>query len=570
MFAVIAAGHRVRSLLLRRRLAYEAQLGASRLVGLAALGVGLAAVVFGGAFGGGAYVRIKEAPELLLSGTSAVLWGLAAALVFSSLGHAAQAFFQAKDLWLWDSAPTGAGPRFVDRFTETAVAALPPTLALGSLGLVGYVVGGGLGVGGALRAVVAILLTAPLPVAIGVAVAHIGGAVLPAGRLRRLSLLLLGVSLTAVLVWFRQARVERLLSEEGAHQLLQTAKSTGPLGPSFAPPQLLARFVVDGDVFGFVVGVGSVAAIVGAAFALHVLLYDRARKLAVDESPSGVRPGSLAERLLLAVTAPLPTDLMPLVRKDLLAFVRDPAQWSQVVLLLGVGVLYVVNASALEEGLTPLAPPWGGIFLAGAHTGIVGFIAGGLAVRFAFPQLGLEGPAVWILDGAPVPAGRLLLAKWCAAVPVVVVYPVVLGVVGAVVLGFSPARVLWTSAWLVVFAFGVAALGVFRGARAPLFDAASLSELAMGPGAVSTMVLATVFAFVGSIATLVAAGLFAFRARLGAPAVVGGIAVMAVAVAVVVVAARAAFHAAVLALARRRTEPERSVKHSAGSLDAAA
>jgi len=552
----VVAGQRVRGLLLRRRLVAEVARGHGRAAGLAALGVGLAAVVFGVACAGGFYVRWKSAPELLHSGTTTALTGLVAALVFSSLGHAAQAFFTAKDLWLWDSAPTGAGPRFVDRLTETAVAALPAAMAVGGLGLVGLALGGGLGVAGALRAMVAVIVSAPLPLAAGVVLAHVGGAVLPAGRLRRVSLLVLGVAVAAALVWFRRARVERLLTEEGAHELLQSAKDAGAVGPSWSPARRLADFVVDGEVAGCFVAAATTLAVLALAFATHRALYDRARKLAVDESPTGVLQGSVAARLLGWAVRLLPVDLRPMAPKDLLAFVRDPGQWGQVVLLVGVGVLYLVNASALGDGLRVLGG-FGVVVLLAAHTGIVAFIAGGLAVRFAFPQVGLEGPAVWIVDGAPLSSDRLLRAKLVAAVPVVVLFPLALAAVGGVMLGFSPFAWAWSTALLGAVAVAIAASATFRGAEHPLFDATSLSELAVGPGAMTMMVLATVLAGVASMGAFVAGGAWYARGfvhDLVTDAALGLVFVVAASVAPVagVVVARRAFARGVAALDERR------------------
>jgi ABC-2 type transport system permease protein len=578
--SVVVAGQRVRLLLLRRRLATELARGRSRAVGLGALAAGFAVVVFGVAFAGGFYVRWKSAPELLSSGTSAALTGLVAALVFSSLGHAAQAFFTAKDLWLWDSAPTGAGPRFVDRLTETAVAALPAVLALGTLGLVGWSLGGGLGAAGALRAIVAMLVAAPLPLCAGVVFAHVGGAILPAGRLRRASLLVLGVGVAAALVWFRRARVERLLTEEGAHELLRSAKDAGAVGPSWSPARWLGTFVVDGDVALLAQASAVTGTALLLAFGVHRALYDRARKLAVDESPTGVLQGSLAATLLRVVARPLPVDLRPMVQKDLLAFVRDPGQWGQVVLLVGVGVLYVVNASALGDGLRVIGA-FGAVVLLAMHTGIVSFIAGGLAVRFAFPQVGLEGPAVWIVDGAPLRADRLLLAKLVASLPVVVFFPLALAGVGGAVLGFSPSSWLWSTALIAAVALAIAASATFRGALHPLFDATSLSELAIGPGAMSTMVLTTALAGLGALGAFVAGSCWYARAWVAGAAATGGLVVGGVVAVVVPVAigtwlARRAFVAGAAALDERRVvgsaggaaRASAPAQDSAGGIDA--
>jgi len=249
-----------------------------------------------------------------------------------------------------------------------------------------------------------------------------------------------------------------------------------------------------------------------------------------------------------------PNDVRPLLRKDLLAFVRDPAQWGQVFLLGGVGVLYIVNASALGDGLVLVSPPMRGMVLVAAHTGIIGFIAGGLAARFAFPQVGLEGPAVWILDSAPLRPRRLLFSKWLASFPIVVFFPAVLAVVGGVLLDFSPLRTLWSALVITGFAVGVAGLAVFRGAQHPLFDAVSLSELAMGPGAVSTMILATSLAFVLSIASFAAAGLFSWRDVTGIGGVVVGLLVLLLPLATTARAARTSFVRGAAALFERQVD----------------
>jgi hypothetical protein len=549
------AGQRVRATLLRRRLGAELARDRARTAGFVGIGVGVGGIIFGTAFGGAWWAVTQKAPELVQTGTVVGLTGLAIALVFSSLGHAAQAFFSAKDLWLWESAPTGVVARFVDRFTETAVAAVPPTLALGSLGIVGLQLGGGGGVGAALRALVAVALVSVVPVAAGVVLAHLGGALLPAGRLRRLSLVLLGMGLTAGLVWFRQLRVERLLTEQGAAELLGAAQGLTTMGPSWGPPRQLATFIVDGDLAHLLGGGAGVVVAFLVALVTHAVAYDRARKLAVDEAPTGVVAGSVGARILDLVTRPVGADIRPLLQKDLLAFVRDPGQWGQVILLVGVGVLYVVNVSVMGEGFSAIMG--GAVLIVAMHVGIVSFIAGGLAARFAFPQVGLEGQAVWIVDGAPISWPRLLTAKWLAALPVVAFFPALLGVAGAVVLDFGPGRALWTSAVIAVVATLFAGLGVARGAHKPLFDAASLSELAMGPGAISTVVQSTVFAGVFCIAALVVEGVAwgVERGRLEAVvAVPVGLFALLVPLLALVVVVRRALRDGVRGLLARREE----------------
>lgn len=564
----VLAGFRVRRTLGARRLRAELAQGRGRAWGIVLLGLAVGATVFGVACAASIYVTWRGAPELVRSLVSVVLLGLSGALVLSSLGHAANSFFSAKDLWFWDSTPVPRWARFVDRATDTAVHALPMTLALGALAIVGSVVGAGLGVAAVARAIIAVVLTGLIPMSLGIVLAHVGGALLPAGKLRRVSLLFLGVAVAAGLVWFRRARIEKVLTEEGAAELLATARSYKELGPAFLPSSYGSSFIIDGSLTGFAGLMGWSLGMVALALLSHRFLSTRARDLAVDESPVGIIHGSLRDRALKAAVRPVEKRLRPVVEKDLLAFLRDPAQWGQVLLLLGVGALYLVNADALRQGFAQM-PEIGAAILPAMHTGLVAFIAAGLAVRFAFPQVGLEGPAVWIVDGSPLHPRQLMTAKWIASMPVVVIYPSLIGVAGGFVLDMNATLWIATTVICAVVSLGVAAFGVGRGALKPLFDAASLSELAMGPGAISTMMWSVAYAFIGSVGALFA-GIFVATARVNDWPVAVGVAGSALCVLVPCALAwnagqKALLEGSIAFVRRREDEAERAFAERASS-----
>ena len=559
-FLAVRAGMRARAVLLRRRLELELGRGTARAVGMATIAVIIAATIFGVGFGLAAFVTLKGAPELVRTGTALLLHFISGALVLSSLGHAAQCFFSAKDLWLWDSTPAPAWARFTDRATETAVAAAPTTLALGVLALLGIAAGGALGPLAMLRACVAVVLVASVPVSVGILLAHLGGAMLPAGALRRVSLLILGVTVCATLVWFRSARIEKVLTPEGAAQLLANAKAVKEVGPALLPSSLGASFVVDGDGVAFLGLLAWAVALFTLAFGAHRFLSRRARDLAVDESPVGLIRGSAREDLLKLAVRLVPLELRPVVQKDLLAFFRDPAQWGQVLLLLGVGALYLVNASILRDGFGSMQEI-GAAVLPAMHVGLVTFIAAGLSVRFGFPQIGLEGPAVWIVDGSPLKPRALMSAKVFAGLPVVVIYPGLVAVVGGFVLHFGFALWVLTTILCVLVSLGVCAFAVGRGAIDPLFDAASLSELAIGPGALSTMLLSVSLAFFASIGALCAGTLMVAGGQVNLPALAtltgATLAVLAPSVAALWAGRRALDKGAVAFVKRREDEATR-------------
>lgn len=546
----LVAGLQAKGRIWLRRAARERERGLPRLLGLIGLLLVTALVVYFAAATAGYWLKLKGATEFVQPALSVVYLGVVGALLLSCLGHCASAFFTAQDLWFWNASAAPRWARFIDRVVDAGAAALPATLALGGVALFGFLRGADLPMV-LLRAMLALVLVAQLPLAVSVCVAHIGGALLPAGRLRRWSLVFVGVVVAVGLGGFRRARLERLVTEDGAAEFLANQQALTDIGPAWLPSNLAARFAVEGAPLPLLTLCVSVVVAYGLAYFTHRMLYLRARDLADDEAPMGLRAGSWAERALRRFTTVAPEGLRPLLAKDLLVFARDPAQWSQLVLLLGIAVVYLVNLEALRVGFEPF--PWAkGIFLGGMHVGMATFIAAGLAARFAFPQVGLEGPAVWFLEASPLSPRDILRAKVYASLPVVCLFPTVVATLGGGVLGLSPVAWVLTTMTVAALSASLAALGTGRGGVLPVFDAVSVSELAMGPGALSTMVIAVALAAVASLFTMVGGALLRFSGPL-----IGALGALVCAVLPSLLAAwlaRRALNAGTDALCRRRED----------------
>ncbi|MFZ9889005.1 MAG: putative ABC transporter permease subunit [Myxococcota bacterium] len=557
----LVAGLKTKARLWQRRAARERERGVPRLLGILALIFATAMAVYFAAATAGYWLRLRAATEFVQPALSVVYLGVFGALLLSCLGHCASAFFTAQDLWFWNASAAPRWARFTDRVVEAGAGALPATLALGGIALVGFLRGADMPLA-LMRSLLALFLVAQLPLGLSVCAAHIGGAVLPAGRLRRWSLVVVGVVVTVFLGAFRRARLERLVTEEGAAQFLAQQQSFTEVGPRWLPSNLAARFAVEGRITPLLELCGLVVLAYTLAYLAHKALYLRARDLADDESPTGLRAGSWAEKAQRRFAAIAPRPLRPLLAKDLLVFVRDPAQWSQLVLLLGIAVIYLVNLEALRLGFEPF--PWAkDVFLGGMHVGLATFIAAGLAARFAFPQMGLEGPAVWFLEASPLEPREVLQAKTIASLPVVCAFPTIVAAIGGGVLGLSPFLWVLTTVTVASVSAALAALGTGRGSVIPIFDAVSVSELAMGPGALSTMVLAVGVAGTASLFSMLGGALLRFGGPVVGPA--GAVCCALLPSALAMWLARRALTAGSDALCRRREEgPSRSGGYAGG------
>src|SRR4029077_21282006 len=107
--------------------------------------------------------------------------------------------------------------------------------------------------------------------------------------------------------------------------------------------------------------------------------------------------------------------------KDLKIFLRDVTQWSQLLLLLALVVLYLYNFSVLDIQRNPYMSGFIKNVYAFVTLGMAGFVMATVAVRFVFPAVSAEGDAFWIIRTAPISLHDFMWSKfWTGLVPVFV------------------------------------------------------------------------------------------------------------------------------------------------------
>jgi hypothetical protein len=86
-------------------------------------------------------------------------------------------------------------------------------------------------------------------------------------------------------------------------------------------------------------------------------------------------------------------------RKDLLIFLRDPAQWSQLLILVGVLAVsgWGFRAAADQASLAELAKvlPYASVVLFGVGSWVGTLITAAACARLVFPMVSLEGQGFW-------------------------------------------------------------------------------------------------------------------------------------------------------------------------------
>ena len=108
--------------------------------------------------------------------------------------------------------------------------------------------------------------------------------------------------------------------------------------------------------------------------------------------------------------------------KEIRIFFRDSTQWSQLLLLGVLVVVYVYNVKVL-----PLYSGEGVSFLlinviSFLNLGLAGFVVAAIAARFVFPAMSLEGRMMWLLRSSPLDVRALFWSKyWVGALPLLLV-----------------------------------------------------------------------------------------------------------------------------------------------------
>ncbi|MGE5840246.1 MAG: putative ABC transporter permease subunit, partial [Deltaproteobacteria bacterium] len=206
------------------------------------------------------------------------------------------------------------------------------------------------------------------------------------------------------------------------------------------------------------------------------------------------RAGKRALDLFVAlVKKPLKPEAGAMIDKDLRAFFRDNTQWSQLLLLAALVVVYVYNFSVLPLDKTPIRIEFLQNQIAFLNVGLAGFVLSAVSVRFIFPAVSSEGAAFWIVQSSPLPLKRFLWTKFGLYLVPMLVLGEVLILLTNHLLEVTPLMMVLSSATMFLAVFGIVALGVGMGAMFPNFKHQNIAQVATGFGGVMFMMLSAAF-----------------------------------------------------------------------------
>ena len=185
-----------------------------------------------------------------------------------------------------------------------------------------------------------------------------------------------------------------------------------------------------------------------------------------------------------------------LLIKDLKVFLRDVSQWSQLLLLLALMLVYLYNFRVLDLDRIPYMSGFLKNIYAFLNLAMAGFVMATVTVRFVFPAVSAEGAAFWIIRTAPISLRDFLWSKfWTGLVPVLVLTEILI-VAGNELLAVDPFLKRMSAVAVVFMAFALVGLACGLGARYPRFAAENPSQVAGSYGGVAFMILAVLYILV--------------------------------------------------------------------------
>jgi ABC-2 type transport system permease protein len=507
------------------RLRQERSGGNGKFLLLALVALGFWSATFGIFYRVLNYIRLQQEVGTALAGKllGIILLSFVSLLLLSNLVTALSAFFLAKDLDLLVSSPVDWLRLYLTKLGETLLhsswmVALIAVPIFTAFGLVFH--------GGPLFPLVVIAAMVPyfvLPGVIGAGITLVLVNVFPARRTRDLlSLIAIGAFGGLVLV-FRLIRPEQLARPEGVRNLVDyLAALRTPTSP-FLPSEWVAGMVMNwlrhtADPLPPLLLWTTAPAFVVLGAWLHYRLYRHGFSKAQEGAERFIK-GKSWSGVLAVLFRRMPAARREFVLKDMRLFFRDTTQWSQLILLAVLLVVYVFNIKSLPLFRGEQVPMFLITLVVFLNLGLAGFVLAAIAARFVFPAVSLEGRQMWLLRSSPLDLRALLWSKyWTGTLPLLVLaVAITLGT--NILLQATPFMMWLTLGTIVLLTFAISALALGFGALYPRFETENAAQIPTSFGGLVYMMSAIIL--LGVVITLEAVPVLGYLRsqfwRAGAP-----------------------------------------------------
>ncbi len=428
-------------------------------------------------------------------------------LLFSSIINSLAHLYLSRDLSLLHSLPVSMVDIFRSRWLVSAfdsswmvvAFSLPVFLSYGLVyhaGIFYYLI--------TLAAIVCMCLIAS---AVSSMVVLLGAAILPAGKIRTL-FVILGVLLAVLLITvLRLIQPEQLVNPDSFATVVLYLNSVQALSLPYLPTTWITdtvRFALKSEWSSSGLNLA-----LSTSFVLFLLF--------INETTAGIiyfrgfsRAQTTPKRLFKPVTLGgkswevllnfLSRPARAFAVKELRSFFRDSTQWPQLFLICALIVIYLYNFSALPLDRAPIKTVYLQNIFSFLNVGLSAFVLSAIAARFVFPAVSMEGEAFWIIQSAPVSMKTFLWIKFFLYYPPLLLLTETLIVASNILLKVTPFMMFLSVLTIFFLVPAIVALAVGLGARYPDFKSENPAMSVTSFGGVLFMLLS--FGLIASVIIL--------------------------------------------------------------------
>ncbi len=473
-----------------------------RLLVMVGMGVGLWAVLFLLSTRMLLYLRSVEVigdllTHHLLAMALLIFFSL---LIFSHIISALSNLYLSSDLELCHASPSHVEEIFLSRIIYTMADSSWMVLVFGLPVLMAYAFVFRPGIG----YYAALLHMGPAGVMIaggfGILFTMIMVRLFPAQRSKEIAMSMAFLVFVCLYLLFRFLRPERLADPEAFFSIMHCITSLSgpdsPYLPTHWVTQTLWAYLSGSDKQPHLFNAALLWSTAGALFFINLwtaeaIYWEGFSKSQEAKKRRGGR--SLLGGLSAVAKKFLSRDLASVSEKDVRVFFRDNTQWTQLLLVAALVVVYLYNFSVLPLERSPIRLDFLQNQIAFFNLGLAGFVVSAVAARFVFPAVSSEGPSFWIIRSSPMSMRRLLWSKAALYIAPMLILGEVLTVATNRILHASSFMMVVSVATMAAATCGIVALAIGLGALYPRFDSQNVTQVSTSFGGLLYMIYSVAF-----------------------------------------------------------------------------
>jgi ABC-2 type transport system permease protein len=322
-----------------------------------------------------------------------------------------------------------------------------------------------------------------IPCSIGIALAHLLTRLFPARKMRFV-LLIIGLFLFLfVYIFFRS---QWSISPESPERLIEAffaIRLDSPLLPSFwmtetvfpllkrqTPHMLYVLLLFSNAAFMLLVarGIGKM---------LFIGNLER-----IQPSPK--------QRAFTGKERFYPVGMGNILWKDAKIFFRDAGQWSQLLIISALILIYIYNFRVIPVNTLSQIFPFIRELMVLINMLMAGLVLSAVSARFIYSSVSLEGMAFWIMKVSPIPEKKILLSKFLFGfVPVTLMLTAVVTITN-IAIGADGVLLTLSLLTILILCISISGLGTGLGALFPQFRYENIASISMSPGGMLFMLIA--------------------------------------------------------------------------------